>query len=118
MSTREMWELHVLESMPDALAGARVLGHSLAAIDAHAAACMIAHFEGGGLGNRGLWALQECHTDLSEVLEWHARRGREADAYLTRMHRITGGILAEVCQKAARTRPRRRWWQMRVGSGA
>ena len=118
MSTRALWEAHVLDSMPDGLARARICGYVLAVIDAHAAACMVAHFERGGLGNPGLLALQECHTDLSEVLEWHVRTGREADPYLVRMHAITGGILGEVCRKAAKRRPRRRWWQMEVRGAA
>ena len=116
----DLYELHVSDGFPVSLAGRRVEGHCLASLDAQASGCIRAFFEQGGwLGYYGLGVLQECHTDLSEVLEsmerTAARRAamglpmEDADSYFVRMHELTGAILAYI----SRARPvrRRAWWQ-------
>jgi hypothetical protein len=116
MSLRDLYEVHRCEPFPAHLRGRRVEGHCLVTIDAHAAACMEVFFESrGGLGNIGVWTLQEFHTDLSEVLE---TLGAGADPYFLRMHRLTAGMLAHASRKAAARKRPRGWWQMRVrGTG-
>lgn len=120
-SLRELWDEHESEPFPPALVGARVEGHCLLTLEAHAAGCARAFFENRGfLGYYGAGVLLECHTDLSEVLEAMHRdavrgraRGRPTpgpDPYFLRLHEITGRMLAHLSRRHAAKGPAQRWW--------
>src|SRR5688572_11725005 len=121
---RDLYDLHVSDDFPASLAGRRIEGHCLASLEAQASGCIRAFFEQGGwLGYYGVGVLQECHTDLSEVLESMERAAARRAAmglpmeaaapYLVRMHEWTGAILAYI-SRARPVRRRRAWWQRPV----